>query len=88
MSDIDNIKEIISLELIEAVENRKKTTVKNRNKDNLIKRFCMYKSSVFHLLELIKTIAQYLMGSESHAILRPINTPLFSLKLTKSKYSN
>ena len=90
MSHTEDIEHILTLELIETVENRKKKTVKHRNKDYLTmtdfkfsKRFRVCKTSISHLLELIKTNVHCLMGIESHAILQPINAPLFKLgKLT------
>ena len=69
------IEDMITLELIESVENRKRTT-KNRNKDYLtmtdfefLRRFRMCKISVSYFLEIIKTNWQCFMDIESHAIL-------------------
>ena len=92
ISDIDGI---LILGFNEAVENLVKMTEKNRNKGYFIvtgfefpKRFRLFKTSVAHLLELIKANAQCLMDIESHAILRLINTPLFDLRWLTTWFSN
>ena len=90
ISDTEDTDNILTLEFIEAVRIWKKMAVKNRKKDYLSmtnfefsKRFRVCKTSISHLLELIKTNVHCLMGIESHAILQPINAPLFKLgKLT------
>ena len=71
ISDIEDIKVILTLEFIKAVENRKRNAVKNRNltmKDyEFSKKFCLCKISFSHLLKLIATKVQCFMVIESQA---------------------
>ena len=59
-----DIEDILTLEFMKAIENRKKKAVKNRNKNHFTmtelkftKRFCLCKTSISYYLKLIKKIA-------------------------------
>ena len=82
---MSEIEDILTLEFIEALENRKKKTVKNRNKDYLSmtdfefsKRFRLCKSSVSHLLELIET--KIATKTELNNAVPPIEQLLLTLR--------
>ena len=89
MSEVEDIRDILTLEFIEAVENQK--TVKNRNKNYLMmidfefsKRIRLCKISLSQLLELIKAnvvwILNHMFSTNQHSA--------FQTNFTNLEFSN